>query len=224
MSTENHMKLSKRFGLNLRPFKKVTPKQQKIMQKVQKQQALKKKSNFGVQLEIKKSVAFLYGGLRAKYLTTLFQKSFQRKGSVSQNMISFLEKRLDTVLVENHFVGSFAHARQLISHQKVKVNGVLIQVPSFQLYPGDVISLDDEAQDQVRQTMRDFLNRQEEQSGLKNFSAKKEQDFTNTVVWYKTTYCEVNYKTLEIVILFAPQNVHYPMKVQTEKFTKVFKR
>ena len=70
MSTENHMKLSKRFGLNLRPFKKVTPKQQKIMQKVQKQQALKKKSNFGVQLEIKKSVAFLYGGLRAKYLTT----------------------------------------------------------------------------------------------------------------------------------------------------------
>ena len=90
MSTENHMKLSKRFGLNLRPFKKVTPKQQKIMQKVQKQQALKKKSNFGVQLEIKKSVAFLYGGLRAKYLTTLFQKSLQRKGSVSQNMISFL--------------------------------------------------------------------------------------------------------------------------------------
>ncbi|CAL6438614.1 unnamed protein product [Bathycoccus prasinos] len=110
-------------------------------------------------------------------------------------MISFLEKRLDTVL-------------------KVKVNGVLIQVPSFQLYPGDVISLDDEAQDQVRQTMRDFLNRQEEQSGLKNFSAKKERDFTNTVVWYKTTYCEVNYKTLEIVILFAPQNVHYPMKAK----------
>ena len=177
MSTENHMKLSKRFGLNLRPFKKVTPKQQKIMQKVQKQQALKKKSSFGVQLEIKKSVAFLYGGLRAKYLTTLFQKSFQRKGSVSQNMISFLEKRLDTVLVKNHFVGSFAHARQLISHQKVKVNGVLIQVPSFQLYPGDVISLDDEAQDQVRQTMRDFLNRQEEQSGLKNFSAKKRTRF-----------------------------------------------
>ena len=121
-------------------------------------------------------------------------------------------------------MGSFAHARQLISHQKVKVNGVLIQVPSFQLYPGDVISLDDEAQDQVRQTMRDFLNRQEEQGGLKNFSPKNEQDFTNTVVWYKTTYCEVNYKTLEIVILFAPQNVHYPMKVQTEKFTKVFKR
>ncbi|CAL6446770.1 unnamed protein product [Bathycoccus prasinos] len=110
-------------------------------------------------------------------------------------MVSFLEKRLDTVL-------------------KVKVNGVIIQVPSFQLYPGDVISLDDGAQDQVRQTMRDFLNRQEEQSGLKNFSAKNEQDFTNTVVWYKTTYCEVNYKTLEIVILFAPQNVHYPMKAK----------
>ena len=37
--------------------------------------------------------------------------------------------------------------------------------------------------------MRDFLNRQEEQSGLKNFNAKNEQDFTNkTVVWYKTTY------------------------------------
>ena len=221
MSTENHMKLSKRFGLNLRPFKKVTPKQQKIMQKVQKQQALKKKSNFGVQLEIKKSVAFLYGGLRPNSNIS-FSKEFSIFFMVSQNMVSFLEKRLDTVLVKNLFVGSFAHARQLISHQKVKVNGVLIQVPSFQLYPGDVISLDDEAQDQVRQTMRDFLNRQEEQSGLKNFSAKNEQDFTNTAVWYKTTYCEVNYKTLE-----KDNNMYFrynPKKVHTGKFTKVFKR
>ena len=78
----------------------MTSKQQKIMQKVQKQQAFqkKKKSNFGYQLRLKKVYAFLYGGLRAKYLTTLFKKSFQRKGSVSQNMVSFLEKRLDTVL------------------------------------------------------------------------------------------------------------------------------
>src|SRR6056300_517807 len=137
MSTEKQMKISKRFGLNLRPFKKVTPKQQKSLQKVQKKQVFTKKSNFAGQLEIKQSVAFLYGGLRAQYLTTLFQKSYQRKGSVSQNMISFLEKRLDTVLVKNHFVESFAHARQLISHQKVKVNGVTHKVPSFQLEPGD---------------------------------------------------------------------------------------
>jgi len=224
MSTEKQMKISKRFGFNLRPFKKVTPKQQKSLQKVQKKQVFAKKSNFAGQLEIKQSVAFLYGGLRAQYLTTLFQKSYQRKGSVSQNMISFLEKRLDTVLVKNHFVESFAHARQLISHQKVKVNGVTHKVPSFQLEPGDVVSLETGAHHCVRQTMRDFLNRQEEQGGLKQYYGRNMQEGTKPMIWYKNTYCEVNYKTLEIVLLFAPQNVHYPMKVHTEKFTKIFKR
>jgi len=224
MSTEKHMKVSKRFGSNLRPFKKVTPKQQKSLQKVQKKQVFTKKSNFAGQLEIKQSVAFLYGGLRAQYLTTLFQKSYQRKGSVSQNMISFLEKRLDTVLVKNHFVESFAHARQLISHQKVKVNGVTHKVPSFQLEPGDVVSLETGAHDRVRQTMRDFLHRQEEQGCLKQYYGRNTQEGTKPMIWYKNTYCEVNYKTLEIVLLFAPQNVHYPMKVHTEKFTKIFKR
>ena len=224
MSTEKQMKISKRFGFNLRPFKKVTPKQQKSLQKVQKKQVFAKKSNFAGQLEIKQSVAFLYGGLRAQYLTTLFQKSYQRKGSVSQNMISFLEKRLDTVLVKNHFVESFAHARQLISHQKVKVNGVTHKVPSFQLEPGDVVSLETEAHHRARQTMRDFLNRQEEQGGLKQYYGRNMQEGTKPMIWYKNTYCEVNYKTLEIVLLFAPQNVHYPMKVHTEKFTKIFKR
>jgi small subunit ribosomal protein S4 len=224
MSTEKQMKISKRFGFNLRPFKKVTPKQQKSLQKVQKKQVFTKKSNFAGQLEIKQSVAFLYGGLRAHYLTTLFQKSSQRKGSVSQNMISFLEKRLDTVLVKNHFVESFAHARQLISHQKVKVNGVTHKVPSFQLEPGDVVSLETEAHHRARQTMRDFLNRQEEQGGLKQYYGRNMQEGTKPMIWYKNTYCEVNYKTLEIVLLFAPQNVHYPMKVHTEKFTKIFKR
>ena len=224
MSTEKQMKISKRFGFNLRPFKKVTPKQQKSLQKVQKKQVFTKKSNFAGQLEIKQSVAFLYGGLRAQYLTTLFQKSYQRKGSVSQNMISFLEKRLDTVLVKNHFVESFAHARQLISHQKVKVNGVTHKVPSFQLEPGDVVSLETEAHHRARQTMRDFLNRQEEQGGLKQYYGRNMQEGTKPMIWYKNTYCEVNYKTLEIVLLFAPQNVHYPMKVHTEKFTKIFKR
>lgn len=58
MSTENHMKLSKRFGLNLRPFKKVTPKQQKIMQKVQKQQALKKNQILGFNSRLKKVLLF----------------------------------------------------------------------------------------------------------------------------------------------------------------------
>jgi ribosomal protein S4 len=139
-------------------------------------------------------------------------------------MISFLEKRLDTVLVKNHFVESFAHARQLISHQKVKVNGVTHKVPSFQLEPGDVVSLETGAHHRVRQTMRDFLNRQEEQGGLKQYYGRNMQEGTKPMIWYKNTYCEVNYKTLEIVLLFAPQNVHYPMKVHTEKFTKIFKR
>ena len=224
MGSEKQMKVSKRFGFNLRPFKKVTLRQQKSMQKVQKNQTSKKKSNFSMQLDTKKSVSILYGGLKAKYLSTLFQKSFQRKGSVGQNMISFLERRLDTVLVKNHFAESFAHARQLISHQKIKVNGVSMQVPSFQLYPGDLVSVDKEAQNQMRQGMRDFLNRQEEQGGLKKIHTKQTQDSGKSLVWYKNNYCEVNYKTLDIVILFSPQHVHYPMRVHTEKFTKIFKR
>ncbi len=76
----------------------------------------------------------------------------------------------------------------------------------------------------MRQGMRDFLNRQEEQGGLKKIHTKHTQDSEKSLVWYKNNYCEVNYKTLDIVILFSPQHVHYPMRVHTEKFTKIFKR
>ena len=221
MSTQHHIKQSKRFGVNLHSFKKVTLKQQKNMQKTQ---LMKKKSNFAVQLDIRKGVAFLYGSLRAKYLTTLFQRSFQRKGNVSQNMVGFLEKRLDTLLVKNHFAPSFANARQLISHNKVRVNGVAVQVPSFQLQPGDVVTLKKADQGQLRQSVHAFLDQQEGQGALQKLHARKLQAALHSMVWYKTTHCEVNYKTLEIVLLFAPQQVHYPMQVHTEKFTKVFKK
>ena len=99
-----------------------------------------------------------------------------------------------------------------------------MQVPSLQLYPGDIVSVDKEAQNPMRQGMRDFLNRQEEQGGLKKIHTKHTQDSGKSLVWYKNNYCEVNYKTLDIVILFSPQHVHYPMRVHTEKFTKIFKR
>ena len=75
----------------------------------------------------------------------------------------------------------------------------------------------------MRQGMRDFLNRKKNK-GFKKIPTKQTQDSGKSLVWYKNNYCEVNYKTLDIVILFSPQHVHYPMRVHTEKFTKIFKR
>ena len=79
MGSEKQMKVSKRFGFNLRNFKKVTLRQQKSMQKVQKNQTSKKKSNFSMQLDTKKVCLFYMVGSKRNICQLFFSEFVSRE-------------------------------------------------------------------------------------------------------------------------------------------------
>ena len=210
------VKQSKRFGIILPVFKKLTYRQQTQIETIRKTNNLKKRSNFGRLLDTRKSLSLLYGGLRNSYLINLFRASVQGGNHVGETILKTLESRLDTVLVKNHIARSFAYARQLISHKGVRVNGNILATPSHQLQPGDIINLHPSTHKKVRQNLHSFLDYQ--------IMPQFQETTYGPSAWYKATNCEVNYKTLEIIFLFKPQQTHYPMKIHAEVLSTAFKR
>ena len=210
------MKQLKQLGLPSPIFKKVTNKQQDQADKINKTQDLRKRSSYGAQLGIRKSLSFLYGGLRASYLFNLFRINLQGKRYAGESMLKSLELRLDTLLVNTRIAQSFACARQLINHRGIFVNGRSLTKPSYQLQPGDIITLCPSVQHKTRRNLHSFLDQHED--------PHLETIMRANLMWYKNTYSEVNYKTLEIVILFPPQQSHFPVKIHTKNFATVFRR
>jgi small subunit ribosomal protein S4 len=72
------------------------------------------------------------------------------KGSTGENLLKLLESRLDNVVYKMGFAATRAMARQLVSHCAVLVNGNVVNIPSYSLAPGDVVSIKDRAKTQLR--------------------------------------------------------------------------
>ena len=100
----------------------------------------KKLSNYGVQLQEKQKVRFMYG-LSEKQLHKLFEKALKMKGVNGENLLKLLESRLDNLVYRIGFATTRKGARQLVNHGHVTVNGKKVDIPSYQVKPGDVISL-----------------------------------------------------------------------------------
>ena len=100
----------------------------------------KKLSNYGVQLQEKQKVRFMYG-LSEKQLHKLFEKALKMKGVNGENLLKLLESRLDNLVYRIGFATTRKGARQLVNHGHVTVNGKKVNIPSYQVKPGDVISL-----------------------------------------------------------------------------------
>ena len=101
----------------------------------------KKTGEFFQQLKERKKLSLFYGHLSQKSLTKLFTKATQSKGFFSKNVLCLLERRLDVVLYRSGFTQTIAESRQCIAHKKVIVNGKSITFPSFQVEPGDILSI-----------------------------------------------------------------------------------
>lgn len=99
-----------------------------------------KVSDFGIQLREKQKLKRIYG-LAEKPMRNLFFKALGRKGVTGDNMLSFLERRLDNVVYRIGFAGSRKEARQLVKHYHFVVNGKRANVPSMFLRAGDVVEL-----------------------------------------------------------------------------------
>src|SRR5918994_7804881 len=105
--------------------------------------ATKKRKTLGeyaLQLREKQKAKYTYGILEKQFRKT-FEEAARRKGVTGENLIKLLEARLDNAVFRMGIAPSRPAARQLVSHKHVTVNGDVVNVPSFQLKPGDIISL-----------------------------------------------------------------------------------
>lgn len=100
----------------------------------------KKLSNYGVQLQEKQKVKFMYG-LSEKQMEKTFEKAVKMKGVNGENLLKLLESRLDNLVYRIGLATTRKGARQLVNHGHVTVNGKRVDIPSYQVKPGDVISL-----------------------------------------------------------------------------------
>ncbi len=101
---------------------------------------------YALQLREKQKAKYTYGVLEKQFRKT-FEEAARRKGVTGENLIKLLEARLDNAVFRMGIAPSRPAARQLVSHKHVTVNGEVVNVPSFQLTPGDIIALKDKAKD-----------------------------------------------------------------------------
>ena len=104
------------------------------------QKRAKKLSNYGIQLQEKQKVRFMYG-LNEKQFKKVFEDAGKMKGVHGENLLKLLESRLDNLVYRIGFASTRKGARQLVNHGHVTVNGKRVDIPSYRVKAGDVISL-----------------------------------------------------------------------------------
>ena len=109
----------------------------------------KKLSEYGLQLREKQKAKFIYGVLE-KPFRNYYEKADRMKGMTGENLMVMLESRLDNVIFRMGFARTRKEARQVVDHKHVLVNGKLINIPSYLIKAGDVITLTDKAKELQR--------------------------------------------------------------------------
>lgn len=100
----------------------------------------RKTSEYGIQLKEKQKAKFTYG-LLEKQFANLFDKASRSKGVTGEVLLQLLESRLDNVVFRLGIAPTRDAARQLVSHKHILVNGNLVNIPSYNLKAGDVVSV-----------------------------------------------------------------------------------
>lgn len=138
-------KVQRRFGEVLIP----RPKYARILEKrsyppgqhgKEKQFRSGRRSDYGTQLNEKQKLSFAYN-IREGQLRNVFMKARQQPGNTGENLIALLERRLDNMVYRAGLAATIWAARQIVSHRHVLVNGERVNIPSYLVKPGDVISL-----------------------------------------------------------------------------------
>ena len=106
-------------------------------------------SDYGTQLEAKQKMKFYYGNINERQFRNDYRKAIQKKGNTIENLVGFLERRLDTVVYRAKFATTVFSARQLINHGHIKVNGKKVNIPSYLVKAEDTIEIKDKSKDIV---------------------------------------------------------------------------
>ena len=100
----------------------------------------RKQSEYAIQLAEKQKAKYTYGVLERQF-ANLFDKAARKEGITGENLLKFLEARLDNTVYRMGIAPTRRAARQLVSHKHIMVNGVITNIPSYALKPGDIVSV-----------------------------------------------------------------------------------
>ena len=108
--------------------------------KRQPKQSRRKQSEYGMQLNEKQKVKFIYGVLE-KQFHAYYEKAERKQGITGEILLQELERRLDNVVFRMGFANTRREARQLVNHAHFTVKGKRVNIPSYQVKPGDVVAV-----------------------------------------------------------------------------------
>ena len=129
-------------------------------------------SDYGVQLREKQKVRRIYGILE-KQFRNYYKSAARTKGNTGEKLLTFLESRLDNVVYRMGFGSTRAESRQLVAHNSILVNGAKVNIASFSVSAGDVISLREKAKKQLRVQSALQLAAQRSESSWVNVNSEK---------------------------------------------------
>ncbi len=118
-------------------------------------------SDYGLQLRAKQKIRRIYGVLEKQFLN-YYKKSIRLKGNTGEILLKFLERRLDNVVYRMGFGSTRAESRQLVNHKLIIVNNKVVNIPSYLVYPNDVIKVSYRAknQDRIKYSLELFKQRE----------------------------------------------------------------
>lgn len=122
----------------------------------------RKLSEYGIQLEEKQKVRFMYG-LTEKQFAHTFERASKMKGIAGENFLKLLESRLDNVVYRMGLANTRRGARQLVNHGHILVNGECVDIPSYTVKVGSTISVKEKSLNHpaMKQALENTLNRPE---------------------------------------------------------------
>ena len=106
-----------------------------------------KPSDYGNQLEAKQKMKSYYGNMNERQFRNVYRKAIKKKGNTTENLVGFLERRLDTVIYRAKFAITVFSARQLINHGHIRVNGKKVNIPSYLVKAEDIIEIRDKSKE-----------------------------------------------------------------------------
>jgi small subunit ribosomal protein S4 len=141
---ESKYKINRRLGENLWGREK-SPVNKREYGPGQHGQRRKKPTDFGTQLRAKQKLKGYYGNITERQFRKIYAEAQRRRGDTGENMIGLLERRLDAVVYRAKFVPTVFAARQFVNHGHIDVNGRRVNIPSYVVKEGDVISVREKA-------------------------------------------------------------------------------
>ena len=141
----------------------------------------KKVSEYGLQLREKQKAKFIYGVLEKPFRNNFEKAKKLKYGTTGENMMILLELRLDNVIFRLGFARTRREARQIVDHKHVLVNGKCVNIPSYQVKAGDVISICEKGKNKGAQRYKDIFEVTEGRT-VPSWLEADHENFTGKVV------------------------------------------